>query len=144
MAKQQIGAFVLDEDLTYWWTCYAYTPDGRGSAAKVKYQAEFEHLSLSDREEMSKEYRDRMEEIREAREAGEDVEELSKELGTFQHVMLRKVTRRLRGMKDAKGNDLAFDSDDPLFEVFLDYPWGRNSLWEGFTRSQQSRAPEKN
>lgn len=154
--KTQIGAFVFDEDLTYWWTCYGYHPDGKGGAVKVKFQAEFEHLSISEREQAAKEYRERMEEIGEARKRladGEDVddvdteadiERLARQLGTFQQVLLRKVTRKLRGLVDGKGQDLAFDSDDPLFDRFLDYPWGRQALWDGFQKSQQSRKPEGN
>lgn len=141
--KQTVGVFVLDNDLTYPWWIYVYSPDGKGGTAKTKFKAEFRHLSPDRRQQIMEHYQDQLAEQRDA-EDSDDLVKTSSQLKSFQHALLHEVTLNVSNLRDAEGQDLTFDSDDPKFEQLLDNSWARSALFDGYMRSLQSRAPEKN
>ncbi len=144
--RQQVGAFVLDNDLEYPWWINVYVPDGKGGRHRVRFRAYFVHLSPDRRKQILEEYRDLVAEHRKAkdRDIEDDLVDAVEEIKTFQHHLLIEATRRIDKMLDTKGNKLDFTVDDPMFDQVLDNTWARQALAEHYMESLTSRKPEKN
>lgn len=142
--KQQIGAFVLNNDATYDWAVYPEVPGVGGKRTKVKIACVFLHVSPKRRVEIMEEWREHMKLHQEAsknREDGDDVDAASALL-SYEEMLLQEVLVSFSNVKDPQGNDLP--CTDETKTALISNSWARDALMKGYFQSLKSRDSEGN
>ena len=143
MAKrQQVGAFVLDNESEYSWFVKFYVPSGRGGQSLVKFKAIFRHLSEQRRQEILEEHRDflrnRQTILDEADYADDDENvDTARELLTFEEQVLRESLVGFSGIKDKDRNEVAFNEES--LDMAMQNSWFRSATFSAFMQSLGTR-----
>lgn len=139
-----VGAFVLNNEATYPWTIYVHVPGSNGKH-KVKFKAEFRHVTPERRLEILQEFREALRQ-RESAAQGSDAQDddvsVLKDALSYERMLLDEVLIGFSGIIDMNKAEIPFNDDTKA--MLLSNSWARDALLAGYHTSLQGRSAEGN
>lgn len=144
-AKQQVGAFVLNNDATYSWTVYVFIPKANGGGkTKTKFKVEFRHVSRERKTEILEEFRaqlKRRELLTESPQSDDDIDAV-KEIASFQQLLLEEAVVSFSGVVDQAGQEVP--CTEATKKQLLSNAWASDAIMAAYTTSLQGRSDQGN
>lgn len=134
------GPFVLNNEATYPWTVYVFVPSANGGKNKLKFKAEFKHLTAARRLEVLNTFRDNLKARAGLEDSqSEDAPEVTvKDVASFEELLLDEVLLGFSGIVDASGQDVPFNEDTKA--ALISNSWARDALLHAYQQSLVGRS----
>lgn len=135
-----VGAFVLNNEAVYPWTIYVYVPTTNGGKQKVKFKAEFKHLTAERRLQVLEEFKANLQARTVVGDTPqtEDAVDAHKEITSFEELLLGEVLLGFSGIVDVNKQDLPFN--DETKTALISNSWARDALLYGYQQSLVGRS----
>lgn len=138
--NQTVGAFVLNNEALYPWTIYVHVPGARGGKEKLKFKAEFRHLSSERRLQVLENFKNNLKARTAVNDApqSEDAVDTLKDVASFEDMILDEALQGFSGIVDAQGDALPYNEETK--KQLISNSWARDALLFGYQQSLVGRS----